>query len=281
MVIGENQPFEANIKAIAHYLDKLSVVDESISITVELKKKAKDFLVHDERLFRRIKHGIRFVPYIEIRESILKGLHDEVGHWGFNSAYSFVTDRLWWPNMRQEVASFVKSFDTCQKTKSANSKELPGKIPISGLFHTCCIDFAGTLPRTNAGNQYLIVAVEQMSKWPAAWAIPADLINSLGGMEFVKKEIIMLFGPPQYILSDNDLKFNYKAVQDFARQFNIQWNCTSACNTQGNGVVERMVDTFKKALQRVTRSESKEWDASLEMYCMGANVDRTRRSGTF
>ena len=120
MVIGENQPFEANIKAIAHYLDKLSVVDESISITVELKKKAKDFLVHDERLFRRIKHGIRFVPYIEIRESILKGLHDEVRHWGLNSAYSFVRDRLWWSNMRQEVASFVKSCDTCQKTKSAN-----------------------------------------------------------------------------------------------------------------------------------------------------------------
>ena len=62
-------------------------------------------------------------------------------------------------------------------------------------------------------NQYLTVAVDQMSRWPLAWAIPADLFNSLGVMEFVKKEIIMLFGPPQYILSDNDLKLDCEAVQ--------------------------------------------------------------------
>ncbi len=39
MVVDENQPFKAHIKAIAHYLDNLSVVDEPISITPELKKK--------------------------------------------------------------------------------------------------------------------------------------------------------------------------------------------------------------------------------------------------
>ena len=124
MVIDENQPFEANLKPIAYYLDNLSVVDESISITPELKKKAKDFLVHDERLFRRTKYGIRFVPHIEMRESILKGLHDGFGHWDFNSTYSFVRDPFWWPNMRQEVASFVKSRDACQETKPANREEL-------------------------------------------------------------------------------------------------------------------------------------------------------------
>ncbi len=71
MVIDENQPFEANLKAMAHYLHKLSVLDESISITSELKKKARNFLVHGGRLFRRTKYGIRFVPHIEIRESFL------------------------------------------------------------------------------------------------------------------------------------------------------------------------------------------------------------------
>ena len=49
MVIDENQPFEANLKAITQYLDNLLVGDESISIMPELKKKAKKFFVHDER----------------------------------------------------------------------------------------------------------------------------------------------------------------------------------------------------------------------------------------
>ena len=153
MVIDDHHPFEANLKAIVYYLGNLSVVDESISIAPEVKTKAKDFLVHDERLFRRTKCGIRFVPYIEMRESILKRLHDEVGHWDFNSTQSFVRDRFWWPNMRQEVENFVKSSDTCQKTKLVNRQELAGRILISGLFHTWCIDFAGPLPCTNARNQ--------------------------------------------------------------------------------------------------------------------------------
>ena len=85
VVIDDHQPFEANLKAIAHYLGNLSAVDEPISVTPEVKKKAKDFLVHDERLFRRKKYGISFLPYMEMRESILKGLYDEVGHWDSNS----------------------------------------------------------------------------------------------------------------------------------------------------------------------------------------------------
>ncbi len=116
----------------------------------------------------------------------------------------------------------MKSSDVSQKTKPANRRELAGKIPVWGLFDIWCIDFARSLPRTNDGNQYLIAAVEQMSKWPVAWAIRNNLFNSQGVMEFVKKERIMMFGPPQYILSDNDLKFDCEAVQNFARRFNIQ-----------------------------------------------------------
>ena len=79
LVIDGNQSFESHLKAIAHYLHNLSVVDESISITPDLKNKAKDFLVHNERLFRRTKYGIRFLHHIEMQESILKRLQDEVG----------------------------------------------------------------------------------------------------------------------------------------------------------------------------------------------------------
>ncbi len=101
-----------------------------------------------------------------MRESILKGLRHAVGHWNFESSYFFLRDRFWWPNIRQGRVYFVKSWDVCQKTKSANRKELASKIPVSGLFHTWCKNFVRPLPRTSYVNQYVIVAVEQMSKWP-------------------------------------------------------------------------------------------------------------------
>ncbi len=100
--------------------------------------------------------------------------------------------------MRHEVANFVKSCDTCQKTKPVNRKELAGRNPISGLFHTYCIYFAGPLPRTNVGSQYLIVAVDHMAKWAVAWGLLTELFNSLVVMKFIRKEIIMALGPQQH-----------------------------------------------------------------------------------
>ncbi len=51
-----------------------------------------------------------------------------------------------------------------------------------------------------------------MSKRPVAWGIPTEFFNSLGVIKFGKKEIIMAFGPPQYVLSDNDIKFDCNSV---------------------------------------------------------------------
>ena len=120
-----------------------------------------------------------------------------------------------------------------------------------------------------------------MSKWPIAWAVPTELFNSLGMMNFVKKEIIMAFGPPQYILRDNDLKFDCKALQDFAHRFNIRWKCTSTYNPQGNGVAKRIVGILREALQKVTRIEYKECDRSLEDVLSGTGVNLERMESHF
>ncbi len=96
-----------------------------------------------------------------------------------------------------------------------------------------------------------------MSKWPAASAIRTELFDLLGVIKFVKKEIIMAFGLPQYILSYYDLKVDCKALQDFAHRFNIQWKYTSTYNPQGNRLAESMVGTLKN-VTKGDRSVSKE-----------------------
>ncbi len=93
--VDDDQLFEANLKDIGHYLDSLSVVYKPISITPDFKRQAEDFLIHDERLFHGTRYGIQFVLPIEMLESTLKALHDEVGYWEFNSAYSCFKDRFW------------------------------------------------------------------------------------------------------------------------------------------------------------------------------------------
>ena len=157
----------------------------------------------------------------------------------------------------------------CQKTKPVNRTEITGRIPISGLFNTCSIDFAGPLPNTRKGNRYFIVGVEHVSKCPVASAIPPSLFNSKGVIGFIKDEIIKLFGSPVHILSDNDLKFDCAAVHDFASKHDIDWKRTVTYDPMGNGIAERMIGTIKKATQRMMRTEDIEWDACIDSVLYG------------
>ncbi len=47
------------------------------------------------------------------------------------------------------------------------------------------------------------------------------------------------------------------------------WWKSATCNPPDNGVVECMLGTLKKALQKFTQIESEEWDASLENVLYG------------
>ena len=74
-------------------------------------------------------------------------------------------------------------------------------MPLTGLFDSFSIDFAGPLVAGPGGERYLLVAVEHLSGWPMARATPsntADVIET-----FVKEEILRLFRPPGTIVSDN------------------------------------------------------------------------------
>ena len=56
-----------------------------------------------------------------------------------------------------------------------------------------------------------------MSKFPVAPAIPAELFNLLGALKFIKEEIILQFGSENFILNENDFKFDCKVIEYFAR----------------------------------------------------------------
>ncbi len=88
------------------------------------------------------------------------------------------------------------------------------------------------------------------------------------------QEITRLLGRPQYILSNSNLNFDCKTVEDFARRLNIQRERISTYSTLGTVMVDTMVGYLKKALQQVSRSEFKESDATLQNSILYTEVGR-------
>ncbi len=117
--------------------------------------RAKNYIMQDGQLYRRIKKELRFIPAEKERIMIMEGIHDEIGNWNFATTKKIVSGRFWWAKIRPGTAQFERSCNPCQKANTTEQSTTFGKIPVSGFFHSWTIYFAGPSKETEAENKYL------------------------------------------------------------------------------------------------------------------------------
>ncbi|GKA60853.1 reverse transcriptase domain-containing protein [Tanacetum coccineum] len=99
----------------------------------------------------------------------------------------------------------VTRCDACQRQGKISQKdEMPqNAIQVCEIFDVWGIDFMGTFP-SSRGNKYILVAVEYLSKWVEAKALPTNdarvVVKSL-------KSLFAQFGTPRAIISDRGTHF--------------------------------------------------------------------------
>ena len=93
-----------------------------------------------------------------------------------------------------------------QMTGRITRKDMMPLTPILEveIFDLWGIDFMGPFPLTY-GNQYILVAVDYVSKW--AEAIPTRTNDNQVVIKFLRENIISRFGAPRAIISDNGSHF--------------------------------------------------------------------------
>ena len=73
--------------------------------------------------------------------------------------------------MFDDVRSYVRSCDVCQRRGPPERKEPLVPLAVKEPFYQIGIDVKGPLPRTSSGNRYIIVAMDYFTKWPEARAV--------------------------------------------------------------------------------------------------------------
>src|SRR3954452_8157799 len=76
--------------------------------------------------------------------------------------------RYYWPQMFEDIRTYVKSCDTCQRRGKFKRVKPLHPIPVGELFYRVGIDYVGPLLKTKEGNRYIIVAMDYLTKWPEA-----------------------------------------------------------------------------------------------------------------
>nr|GEW61738.1 reverse transcriptase domain-containing protein [Tanacetum cinerariifolium] len=98
------------------------------------------------------------------------------GHHGANLTAKKVFDAgFFWPSIYRDAYDMIKTCDTCQRQgKISQRDEMPqSTIQVCEIFDVWGIDFMGPFPSLK-GNKYILVAVDYLSKWVEAKALPAN-----------------------------------------------------------------------------------------------------------
>ena len=207
----------------------------------DIYEKRQDFTVGDDQLWK-VTDGVRS-PYIPhaLRADFIETLHTEYGHLGFPGILGIVTGRGWWHAITTDIKSFISLCPQCQvaqRSRPGQEREYPRTLTDSNiqLFDRWAIDLIGILPQTPAGNRWIVTAIEYLTGWPVAKALPDSRAETIA--RFIHDDITMVYGPPRELLSDNGPNLRAEVMKAYTELLGTKHRVTTPYHPRTNGKVE-------------------------------------------
>lgn len=200
-------------------------------------------------------------PY---RKPLIKNIHESLLHVGVFKTYNKLTEGYYWPNMRYDVASYIRRCTICHAIKPDQSKPpgfmLSKQLSISRPFELMSADLVGPLPRSRSGNQYIFVVADCFSKFPLLFPLRTATTTSI--VKILDTHVFPVFGCPNSIILDNGVQFRSKEFTKFLASLNIRVQYTALYHPQANPV-ERINRVIKTMLRSYLSEDQRGWDRQL------------------
>ncbi|GJT91459.1 reverse transcriptase domain-containing protein [Tanacetum coccineum] len=122
------------------------------------------------------------------------------------------------------------------------------------------IDFIGPFP-SSQGNKYILVAVDYLSKWVEAKALP---INDARVVVKFLKSLFARFGTPRAIISDRGTYFCNDQFAKVMFKYGVTHRLATTYHPQTSGQVEVSNRGLKRILKRTVRENRASWSDKLD-----------------
>ena len=219
----------------------------------------------------QVEHQI-VVPQV-YRQEIIKLAHDTpmAGHLGVKKTSFKILQHFYWPGLNKDVSEFCKSCHECQIIGKPNQKILPAPLlPIPAFeepFSRIFIDCVGPLPKTKAGNSYLLTIMCESTRFPEA--IPLRNIKAPTIIKALLK-FFTLFELPKAIQSDQGSNFMSNVFQQVVYELGIKQYKSSAYHPESQGVVERFHQTLKNMIRTFCMQYERDWGDDIHFLLFAA-----------
>ncbi len=224
---------------------------------------------------------LKFVVPKTLRGEVLRMMHDDKsgGHFSGKKTSLRLKSSFYWYGSSVDTKVYVRSCAVCSRNKKANVKAKGplGSYVCGGRNERVHIDLVGPFPKSRAGNRYILVIVDQFTKWFECVAIP-DQSAEVVARAFID-QYISRFGPPLEIHSDQGGCFTASLFEACCKLLNITKTRTTAYRPQSNGQVERYNRVLVPMIRCYLDRGQSRWDEHLQLLAMAIRSTVNRSTG--
>lgn len=198
----------------------------------------------------------------ELWDHVIGIQHEVGGHMGRDNTLDRVHQVAYFPNMKTEVADYIRSCHKCQQKQKLPTAQRHTMVSQNAgyPFQRISVDFVGPLPTSITGNTYILTVKDVFSKWLEAFPIPAQTAEIAANI--MHKEVFCRFGLPEVIHSDNGRQFVSRLWAIVGDKMGIKITHTPTYNAKSNPV-ERAHRDLNGMLKSLSAGEPANWEEYL------------------
>ena len=216
-----------------------------------------------------------------LKEVVLSGCHDEItaGHFSSRKTLSRIRQNYFWKNMSQDCSLYVHSCVNCSTQKKAN---LTARAPLINYqagnpLDRVHIDILGPFPISRSGNRYVLMLIDQFTRWLEAYPLPDQTAEQVARV--VVDQFIARFGSPLYIHSDQGRNFESDLFGSVCELLDIAKIRTTPTHPASNGQVERYNTILLALIRCHIDGASDKWDEAVPLLAGAIRSMQNRHTG--
>ena len=191
------------------------------------------------------------------RNTILQGLHNDIGHPGKERTLSLLRERYFWPGMTVSVDKWVSKCDRCIRRKSStNIRTELTNIVTTYPLELVSMDYL-TLEPSKGGQSNVLVITDHFTKY--AIAVPTHNQTAKTTADAFYDNFVVHYGIPTRIHSDQGANFESDLIKELCNLTGMTKSRTTPYHPMGNGCTERWNRTLLDMLGTLETDKKANW----------------------
>ena len=225
-------------------------------------------------------NDVHYIPVLprSLHKTILKKLHDEMGHLGFQKTLRSVRKRFYWPGAYCDVKTYIQTCERCTLRKRPEGRRSAGlqSIRTSRPGELVCIDFL-SLEKSAGGYEHLLVVTDHFTRYAKAYPTRDQKATTVARVLW--ERYISNFGIPERLHSDQGKCFESEVIRQLCAVMGVSKSKTTPYHPQGNGMTERFNRTLLSMLGTLDPGKKVNWASHVEILTHAYNCSQHVSTG--